>query len=108
MDVGYCGKILEFALVTLQKLSSLAHEDEMKALHQKMLKELAETCQTQDESKYSHIATLIKGLRFVLQQIQVCIFMASLLSCSWLTYVYSDSSSWNLFLVLSDNEKCPI
>ncbi|KAJ6704524.1 hypothetical protein OIU85_030345 [Salix viminalis] len=68
LDVGYFGKILEFALVTLQKLSSLAHEDEMKALHQKMLKELAETCQ--DESKYSHIATMIKGLRFVLQQIQ--------------------------------------
>ncbi|KAJ6348438.1 hypothetical protein OIU76_004827 [Salix suchowensis] len=68
LDVGYFGKILEFALVTLQKLSSLAHEDEMKALHQKMLKELADTCQ--DESKYSHIATMIKGLRFVLQQIQ--------------------------------------
>ncbi|KAJ6706616.1 hypothetical protein OIU79_011113 [Salix purpurea] len=68
LDVDYFGKILEFALVTLQKLSSLAHEDEMKALHQKMLKELAETCQ--DESKYSRIATMIKGLRFVLQQIQ--------------------------------------
>ncbi|KAH8514690.1 hypothetical protein H0E87_007494 [Populus deltoides] len=70
LDVGYCGKILEFALVTLQKLSSPAHEDEMKALHQKMLKELARTCQTEDESKYSHIATMMKGLRFVLQQIQ--------------------------------------
>uniref|UniRef100_A0A6M2EXE5 T-complex protein 11 n=1 Tax=Populus davidiana TaxID=266767 RepID=A0A6M2EXE5_9ROSI len=70
LDVSYCGKILEFALVTLQKLSSPAHEDEMKALHQKMLKELAQTCQTEDESKYSHIATMIKGLRFVLQQIQ--------------------------------------
>ncbi|KAF9685015.1 hypothetical protein SADUNF_Sadunf03G0010300 [Salix dunnii] len=68
LDVGYFRKILEFALVTLQKLSSLAHEDEMKALHQKMLKELAETCQ--EESKYSRIATMIKGLRFVLQQIQ--------------------------------------
>lgn len=50
----------------------------MKALHQKMLKELARTCQTEDESKYSHIATMIKGLRFVLQQIQVCIFMPSI------------------------------
>ena len=86
LDVGYFGKILEFALVTLQKLSSLAHEDEMKALHQKMLKELAETCQ--DESKYSCIATLIKGLRFVLQQIQVCIFMTSPLPISEL-YVIS-------------------
>jgi hypothetical protein len=92
----------------LQKLSSPAHEDEMKALHQKMLKELAQTCQTEDESKYSHIATMIKGLRFVLQQIQVCIFMPSILSCSWLTYVYSDSTLQNIILVISDNENFPI
>ncbi|XP_073265037.1 uncharacterized protein [Populus alba] len=70
LDIGYCGKILEFALVTLQKLSSPAQEDVMKALHQKLLKELAETCQTQDESKHPHIAAMIKGLRFVLEQIQ--------------------------------------
>ncbi|KAJ6715427.1 hypothetical protein OIU85_026879 [Salix viminalis] len=70
LDIGYCGKILEFALVTLQKLSSPAQEDEMKALHQKLLKELAETCQTQDELKHPHIAAMIKGLRSVLEQIQ--------------------------------------
>ncbi|KAG5229285.1 T-complex [Salix suchowensis] len=70
LDIGYCGKILEFALVTLQKLSSPAKEDEMKALHQKLLKELAETCQTQDELKHPHIAAMIKGLRSVLEQIQ--------------------------------------
>jgi hypothetical protein len=91
----------------LQKLSSPAHEDEMKALHQKMLKELARTCQTEDESKYSHIATMIKGLRFVLQQIQVHIH-AFYLSCSWLTYVYSDSTLQNIILVISDNENFPI
>ncbi|KAH8510274.1 hypothetical protein H0E87_007994 [Populus deltoides] len=70
LDIGYCGKILEFAIVTLQKLSSPAQEDVMKALHQKLLKELTETCQTQDESKRPHIAAMIKGLRFVLEQIQ--------------------------------------
>ncbi|KAJ6711342.1 hypothetical protein OIU79_007740 [Salix purpurea] len=70
LDIGCCGKILEFALVTLQKLSSPAKEDEMKALHQKLLKELAETCQTQDELKHPHIAAMIKGLRSVLEQIQ--------------------------------------
>ncbi|KAJ6427672.1 hypothetical protein OIU84_023126 [Salix udensis] len=70
LDIGYCGKILEFALVTLQRLSSPAKEDEMKALHQKLLKELAETCQTQDELKHPHIAAMIKGLRSVLEQIQ--------------------------------------
>uniref|UniRef100_A0A6N2MBE0 Uncharacterized protein n=1 Tax=Salix viminalis TaxID=40686 RepID=A0A6N2MBE0_SALVM len=70
LDIGYCGKIRRFALVTLQRLSSPAKEDEMKALHQKLLKELAETCQTQDELKHPHIAAMIKGLRSVLEQIQ--------------------------------------
>ncbi|KAJ6342852.1 hypothetical protein OIU78_010716 [Salix suchowensis] len=70
LDIDYCGKILEFALVTLQRLSSPAQGDEMKALHQKLLKELAETCQTQDELKHPHIAAMIMGLRSVLEQIQ--------------------------------------
>ena len=62
-------------MVTLQRLSSPAKEDEMKTLHQKLLKELAETCQTQDELKHPHIAAMIKGLRSVLEQIQVCILI---------------------------------
>ncbi|KDP38837.1 hypothetical protein JCGZ_04994 [Jatropha curcas] len=70
LDINYLGKVLEFALGTLQKLSAPAHEDEMKVTHQKLLKELAETCETQDESKCSHGVAMIKGLRFVLEQIQ--------------------------------------
>ncbi|XP_057990823.1 uncharacterized protein LOC110648902 isoform X2 [Hevea brasiliensis] len=70
LDIDYLGKILEFALGTLQKLSSPAHEEEMKVTHQKLLKELAETCETRDESMYSHAIAMIKGLRFVLEQIQ--------------------------------------
>jgi hypothetical protein len=82
----------------------------MKALHQKLLKELTETCQTQDESKHPHIAAMIKGLRFVLEQIQVCIFIhtfsfvLALGSCIALL----SQLCRNLFLVISDNEKCLI
>uniref|UniRef100_A0A2P2LSL0 Uncharacterized protein MANES_07G019200 n=2 Tax=Rhizophora mucronata TaxID=61149 RepID=A0A2P2LSL0_RHIMU len=70
LDVGYLGKILEFALGTLQKLASVAHEAELKVKHQKLLKELTETCQTRDHSKFSHATAMVKGLRFVLEQIQ--------------------------------------
>lgn len=79
----------------------------MKALHQKLLKELTETCQTQDESKRPHIAAMIKGLRFVLEQIQVCIFIhtfsfvLALGSCIALL----SQLCRNLFLVISDRMK---
>ncbi|XP_059653509.1 uncharacterized protein LOC132300457 [Cornus florida] len=70
LDMDYLGKILEFALVTLQKLSAPASEDELKAAHQKLLEELAEICQATDGSNYSHVIALLKGLRFLLEQIQ--------------------------------------
>ncbi|XP_050209496.1 uncharacterized protein LOC126660190 [Mercurialis annua] len=70
LDIGYLEKILDYALGTLRKLSSPAHEDELIAAHQSLLKELAKTCQTQDESQGSHAVAMIKGLRFVLEQIQ--------------------------------------
>ncbi|WCJ18348.1 T-complex protein 11 [Euphorbia peplus] len=71
LDLDYLKKILDFALCTLQKLSSPVHEEELKVMHQKLLNELAETCETQDEVKCSHAIAMIKGLRFVLEQIQV-------------------------------------
>ncbi|KAJ8767725.1 hypothetical protein K2173_020665 [Erythroxylum novogranatense] len=70
LDIEYLAKLLEFALGTLQKLSSPVHEDELKAKHQKLLKELTETCQTREEVKHSHATAMLKGLRFVLEQIQ--------------------------------------
>ncbi|CAI9764550.1 unnamed protein product [Fraxinus pennsylvanica] len=70
VDIDYLGKILEFALVTLQKLSAPACEDELKEKHQKFLKELAEVCWASDGSENSHVIAFIKGLRFVLEQIQ--------------------------------------
>ncbi|CAN0880737.1 T-complex protein 11-like protein 1 [Linum grandiflorum] len=70
LDIEYLGKILEFSLSTLQKLCSPVHEDEMKAKYQNLLGELAETCQIRDNSNSSQAVAMVKGLRFVLEQIQ--------------------------------------
>ncbi|KAJ4964336.1 hypothetical protein NE237_024275 [Protea cynaroides] len=67
-DMVYLGKILEYALVTLQKLSASATEEEIKKTHNKLLNELGEIAQAAEKSKF--ILAIIKGLRFVLEQIQ--------------------------------------
>lgn len=71
LDMEYLGTIMEFSLVSLQKLSAIAHENQLKESHQKVISELAELCQAGDGSNRSHAIALIKGLRFVLEQIQV-------------------------------------
>ncbi|TYJ44269.1 hypothetical protein E1A91_A03G212000v1 [Gossypium mustelinum] len=71
LDIHYLGRILEFALITLQKLSAPANDDEMKAANQRLLKELAEICEARENSDNSPALAMIKGLRFVLEQIQV-------------------------------------
>ncbi|CAL1385557.1 unnamed protein product [Linum trigynum] len=71
LDIEYLGKILEFALATLLKLSSPAHEDEMKVKYQNLLQELTVACQNRDDNaKSSPAVAMIRGLRFVLEQIQ--------------------------------------
>ncbi|XP_042483038.1 uncharacterized protein LOC122063393 [Macadamia integrifolia] len=69
-DMVYLGKILEYALITLQKLSAPAAEEEMKKTHKKLLNELGEIAQAADKSNVSFVLATIKGLRFVLEQIQ--------------------------------------
>ncbi|KAJ0644932.1 putative T-complex 11 protein [Helianthus annuus] len=69
LDMEYLGKIMEFALVSLQKLSAPAKEINLKDAHQKVLRELADICRA-DDSNRSHAIALVKGLRFVLEQIQ--------------------------------------
>ncbi|MCL7032215.1 hypothetical protein MKW94_010935 [Papaver nudicaule] len=69
-DMAYFGNILEFALVTLQKLSAPATEDEMKETHKKLLKDLGVASQPRESSRGSFIESMIKGLRFVLHEIQ--------------------------------------
>ncbi|KAL1320023.1 hypothetical protein HN51_064781 [Arachis hypogaea] len=70
LDIDYLGQILEFSLSNLRKLSSPANEEIMKATHQKLFSELREICRSRDEANNCVIA-LIKGLRFVLEQIQI-------------------------------------
>ncbi|XVE93246.1 hypothetical protein REPUB_Repub01dG0173800 [Reevesia pubescens] len=70
LDIKYLGGILEFALITLQKLSSPANDDEIKAANQRLLKELTEICEAREKPNHSPALAMIKGLRFVLQQIQ--------------------------------------
>ncbi|XVF01150.1 hypothetical protein REPUB_Repub04eG0063600 [Reevesia pubescens] len=70
LDIDYLGRILGFALITLQKLSSPANDDEMKASNQRLLKELAEICKAREKPNHSPALAMIKGLRFVLEQIQ--------------------------------------
>ena len=75
---------MEFALVSLQKLSAPANENNLKDAHQKVLRELADICRT-DNSNHSHAIALVKGLRFVLKQIQVsffCLFLFFPFMCS--------------------------
>ncbi|KAB1993562.1 hypothetical protein ES319_D13G038700v1 [Gossypium barbadense] len=70
LDIDYLGRIMGFALTTLQKLSSPANDDEMKAANQRLLKELTEICEAKEKPDHSPALAMIKGLRFVLEQIQ--------------------------------------
>ncbi|PNX69552.1 T-complex protein 11, partial [Trifolium pratense] len=71
LDVNYLGKILEFSLVSLQKLSAPANEEIIKAKHKALLNELGEMCHSRDESNNACVVALVKGLQFVLEQIQI-------------------------------------
>ncbi|KAK8921917.1 hypothetical protein KSP39_PZI019957 [Platanthera zijinensis] len=69
-DRDYLGRILEYALLTLRKLSAAAKEDDLKNSHEKLLNELASIAQSDGDKKSSFTLSIIKGLRFVLEQIQ--------------------------------------
>ena len=55
-------------------ISELANEDQLKQSHEKFILELAQLCQAGDGSNRSHAIALVKGLRSVLEQIQVANF----------------------------------
>lgn len=74
VDMGYLGNILEFSLRILLKLSAPANEEEIRSTHHKLMTELGEIVPTEDQSNSSYAVLMVKGLRFVLQQIQVCQF----------------------------------
>ncbi|KAH0664255.1 hypothetical protein KY284_029186 [Solanum tuberosum] len=80
LDMDYFGRILEFALVTLRKLSAPSIEDELKANHQKFLKELGEITQGGENNNALFTSLVIKGLQFVLRKIKVQISKAHIKS----------------------------
>ncbi|KAJ4876119.1 T-complex protein 11 [Raphanus sativus] len=71
VDMGYLGNILEFSLGILLKLSAPANEEEIRSTHHKLMTELGEIVPTEDQSNSSYAVLMVKGLRFVLQQIQI-------------------------------------
>lgn len=74
LDIDYLGKMLEFALATLRKLSAPVNDRENERTHQSLLEELHRLCQAKDdESGNLHAVAIVKGIRFILEQIQVCI-----------------------------------
>jgi hypothetical protein len=71
-DAQYLGKILQYSLDMVRKLSAAAKEDEMKKTHDKLLSELAASSEVNDSGINSFVVAVIKGLRFILEEIQVC------------------------------------
>ncbi|RZC87192.1 hypothetical protein C5167_042123 [Papaver somniferum] len=62
---------LEFALVTLQKLSAPTNEDDVMDTHKKLMNDLGRISQDGYNSNVSFVNATVKGLRFVLEQLQV-------------------------------------
>ncbi|WZZ72826.1 hypothetical protein YC2023_084196 [Brassica napus] len=71
LDIDYLGKMLEFALATLRKLSAPANDRENESTHQSLLEEFHRLCQAKDESGSLHAVAIVKGIRFILEQIHV-------------------------------------
>lgn len=55
----------------LRKLSTPASEDDMRKDHQKLLNSLEDIARSNDKQNNLFVIAAIKGLRFVLEQIQV-------------------------------------
>lgn len=71
-DLEYLGKILEYSLSVLRRLAAPASEDDMRKAHEKLLSELSGISQYQDDKRSSaFIIAIVKGLQFVLEEIQV-------------------------------------
>ncbi|KAK9134670.1 hypothetical protein Syun_014000 [Stephania yunnanensis] len=70
LDMECFGKILDFSLATLRKLSALDKENEMMNAHKQLMDELYEISRDKSKLNVSFIVAMIKGLRFVLEQIQ--------------------------------------
>jgi hypothetical protein len=73
-DARYLGQILQYSLDMVRKLSAPAKEGEMKKNHDKLLSELAASSVVDGNGISSFVIVVIKGLRFILEEIKVCSF----------------------------------
>lgn len=69
--MDYLGRILKFAMDILLKLCAPAKENELKNVYEKFQEELNGICETRESTNASFALVVIKGLHFILQQIQV-------------------------------------
>ncbi|GLJ16432.1 hypothetical protein SUGI_0279530 [Cryptomeria japonica] len=71
-DVEYLSKLLEYSLGVVLKLAIPANDNESKAKHGQLFHELSDIVVGMDKETNSSFAqVLVKGLRFILEQIQV-------------------------------------
>jgi hypothetical protein len=70
-DRQYLGHILQYSLDKLRKLSSPAKEHEMKKSHDKLLGELIEDSESNYTDPNSFVLSVIKGLRFTMEELEV-------------------------------------
>lgn len=71
-DIEYLSKLLDYSLGVVLKLALPANDNESKAAHEKLFHELSEIVAGMDKnSNRSFARALVKGLRFILEQIQV-------------------------------------
>ncbi|GLJ29643.1 hypothetical protein SUGI_0584480 [Cryptomeria japonica] len=71
-DVEYLAKLLDYALSLVLSLGAPARDSDTKAAHEKLLQELSGIVAGMDQkSNLSFASALVKGLRFILEQIQV-------------------------------------
>ncbi|CAN8246792.1 unnamed protein product [Cochlearia groenlandica] len=71
VDMDYLGNILEFSLGILLKLSAPANEEEIRTTHHKLMTELGEIAPVEGQTNSLYAVLMVKGLRFVLQHIQI-------------------------------------
>ncbi|KAM0916682.1 hypothetical protein ACQ4PT_010026 [Festuca glaucescens] len=69
-DTQYLGQIMHYSLDMVRKLSAAAKEDEMKKSHDKLLSELAASSEVNGNGVNSFVISVIKGLRFTLEEIK--------------------------------------
>jgi len=79
-DRHYLGQILQYSLDKLRKLSSPSKEDEMKKIHDKLLAELIEVPESDCRGPNSFVLSVIKGLRFTMEELKVLTILSLLLN----------------------------